>query len=139
QVYGHTGAAALALSAALFHIFNHSLFKPLLFLGAGAVLAATGTRDLEKLGGLIHRMPVTALFFLIGSFAIAALPPLNGFVSEWLAFQAVLQSPQLPDWGLKIMIPGAGAVLAMAAALAATVFVKAFGVGFLGRARSEAA
>jgi len=139
QAYSMDGAAALALSAALFHVLNHSLFKPLLFLGAGAVLSQTGTRDLERLGGLIHLMPATAVLFLVGSFAISALPPLNGFVSEWLAFQAVLQSPLLPDWGLKIVVPAAGAVLAMAAALAATVFVRAFGTAFLGRPRSDAA
>ncbi len=88
-------AAALALTAALFHVFNHSLFKSLLFFGAGAVLSATGERDLERLGGLIHRMPATALFFLVGCVAISALPPLNGFASEWLTFQAILLSPRL--------------------------------------------
>ena len=92
-------AAALALTAALFHVFNHSVFKSLLFYGAGAVLGATGERDMERLGGLIHRMPRTALAFLIGCMAISALPPLNGFVSEWLTFQAILVSPQLPPMG----------------------------------------
>ena len=87
-------AAALALTAALLHTFNHSLFKSLLFLGAGAVLTATGERDMEHLGGLIHRMPQTAFAFLVGCVAISALPPFNGFVSEWLTFQAILaQSP----------------------------------------------
>jgi hypothetical protein len=83
-------SAALALTAALFHILNHSLFKSLLFFGTGAVLTATGERDMERLGGLIHPMPWTALAFLIGAAAISALPPLNGFVSEWLTFQAIL-------------------------------------------------
>ena len=119
-------AAALALTAALFHVFNHSLFKSLLFFGAGAVLAATGERDMEHLGGLIHRMPQTAFVFLVGCVAISALPPLNGFVSEWLTFQAILLSPQLPSWGLKLLVPAVGALLALSAALAAACFVKAY-------------
>lgn len=132
-------AAALAMTAGLFHVLNHALFKSLLFFGAGAVLSATGKRDMEELGGLIHRMPATALAFLIGSAAISALPPLNGFVSEWLTFQAVLLSPQLPSWGLKLLIPATGALLALAAALAAGCFVRCFGIAFLGRPRTPAA
>jgi formate hydrogenlyase subunit 3/multisubunit Na+/H+ antiporter MnhD subunit len=132
-------AAALALTAALFHVFNHSLFKSLLFYGAGAVLTATGARDMERLGGLVHRMPLTAFAFLAGSVAISALPPFNGFVSEWLTFQAILVSPILPQWALKFMVPAVGAVLALSAALAAGCFVKAFGTTFLGRARSDVA
>ena len=132
-------AAALALTAALFHVLNHSLFKSLLFFGSGAVLTATGERDMEHLGGLIHRMPLTAFTFLIGCVAISALPPLNGFVSEWLTFQAILQSPDLPQWGLKILIPAVGALLALSAALAAACFVKAFGITFLGRPRTTVA
>jgi formate hydrogenlyase subunit 3/multisubunit Na+/H+ antiporter MnhD subunit len=139
QAYQVTWAAALALTAALFHVLNHSLFKSLLFFGSGAVLTATGERDMEHLGGLIHRMPLTAFTFLVGCVAISALPPLNGFVSEWLTFQAILQSPDLPPWGLKILIPGVGGLLALSAALAAACFVKAFGISFLGRARSPAA
>jgi len=130
--------AALAFTAALFHVFNHSLFKSLLFFGAGAVLSATGERDMDRLGGLIHRMPVTSVVFLIGAIAISALPPFNGFVSEWLIFQAVLQSPQLPQWGLKILVPAVGGLMALAAALAAACFVKAYGVTFLGRPRGPA-
>ncbi len=133
------GAAALALTAALFHVFNHSLFKSLLFYGAGAVLSATGERNMEHLGGLIHRMPYTSFAFLVGCAAISALPPLNGFVSEWLTFQAILQSTNLPQWGLKIMVPAVGGLLALSAALAAACFVKAFGVTFLGRPRSAVA
>lgn len=129
-------AAALALTAALFHVLNHTLFKSLLFFGAGAVLTATGERNMEKLGGLIHKMPVTSFVFLVGCVAISALPPFNGFVSEWLAFQAILQSPDLPQWGLKMMVPGIGGLLALSAALAAACFVKAFGITFLGRPRS---
>nr|WP_027053714.1 hydrogenase 4 subunit B [Mesorhizobium erdmanii] len=131
-------AAALALTAALFHALNHSFFKSLLFFGAGAVLTATGERDMEKLGGLIHRMPQTSFVFLVGCVAISSLPPFNGFVSEWLAFQAVLQSPDLPQWGLKVMVPAVGGLLALSAALAAACFVKAFGITFLGRPRSSA-
>jgi formate hydrogenlyase subunit 3/multisubunit Na+/H+ antiporter MnhD subunit len=132
-------AAALAMTAALFHVFNHSVFKSLLFFGSGAVLTATGQRDMEHLGGLIHRMPQTAFCFLVGCAAISALPPLNGFVSEWLTFQAILLHPNLPQWGLKIAIPADGAMLALSAALAAACFVKAFGVSFLGRPRSTVA
>src|SRR5712692_9733521 len=116
-------AAALAMTAALFHVLNHSIFKSLLFFGSGAVLTATGERDMEKLGGLIDGMPLTAFTFLAGCMAISALPPLNGFVSEWLTFQAILVSPQLPQWGLKLLVPAVGALLALSAALAAACFV----------------
>ena len=133
---GMGAAAALAFTAALFHVLNHSLFKSLLFFGAGAVLTGTGEREMERLGGLIHRMPWASFAFLVGCAAISALPPLNGFVSEWLTFQAILLSPALPQWGLKILVPSVGAVLALSAALAAACFVKAFGVTFLGRPRS---
>ena len=139
QANGLKTAAALAFTAALFHALNHSFFKSLLFFGAGAVLTATGERDMDKLGGLIHRMPFTSFVFLVGCVAISALPPFNGFVSEWLIFQAVLQSPELPQWALKIMVPAVGAMLALAAALAAACFVKTYGVTFLGRPRSTAA
>lgn len=132
-------ASALAMTAALFHVLNHALFKNLLFFGAGAILAATGERKMEKLGGLLNRMPATGLMFLVGSVAISALPPLNGFASEWLMLQAILLSPGLPQWALKLLIPAVGAMLALAAALAAACFVRAFGISFLGRARSEAA
>ncbi|WP_315715390.1 MULTISPECIES: hydrogenase 4 subunit B [unclassified Bradyrhizobium] len=136
---GMNAAAALAITAALLHVLNHSLFKSLLFFGAGAVLTATGERDMDRLGGLIHRMPVTSFLFLVGCMAISALPPLNGFVSEWLTFQAVLQSPDLARWLLKVMVPAAGGLLALAAALAGATFVKAFGITFLGRPRSTEA
>jgi formate hydrogenlyase subunit 3/multisubunit Na+/H+ antiporter MnhD subunit len=139
QANGMARAAALALTAALFHVLNHSIFKSLLFFGAGAVLTATGERDMERLGGLIHRMPLTSFAFLVGCVAISALPPLNGFVSEWLTFQAILQSPNLPQWGLKMMAPAVGGLLALSAALAAACFVKAFGTTFLGRPRSPSA
>ena len=136
---GMSAAAALALTAALFHVFNHSVFKSLLFFGAGAVLTSTTERDMERLGGLIHRMPYTAFAFLVGSAAISALPPFNGFVSEWLTFQAILLSPQLPQWVLKFVVPAVGGLLALSAALAAACFVKAFGITFLGRPRTDLA
>jgi formate hydrogenlyase subunit 3/multisubunit Na+/H+ antiporter MnhD subunit len=139
KAHGMPMAAALALTAGLLHVFNHSLFKSLLFFGAGAVLAQTGERNMEHLGGLVHRMPQTAFAFLVGCAAISALPPLNGFVSEWLTFQAILISPQLPSWGLKFLVPAVGALLALSAALAAACFVKAYGITFLGRARTLAA
>jgi hydrogenase-4 component B len=139
QANGLSAGAALAMTAALFHVFNHSVFKSLLFFGSGAVLTATGERDMEHLGGLIHRMPKTAFVFLVGSIAISALPPLNGFVSEWLTFQAIVLHPDLPQWGLKIAIPADGALLALSAALAAACFVKAFGICFLGRPRTAQA
>ena len=139
SAHGMQAPAALALTAALFHVLNHCLFKSLLFFGSGAVLTATGERDMEHLGGLIHRMPLTAFAFLTGCMAISALPPLNGFVSEWLTFQAILLSPALPSWALKLIVPAVGAMLALSAALAAACFVKAFGVTFLGRPRTPAA
>src|SRR5712664_2916454 len=132
-------AAAVAMTAALLHVLNHSIFKSLLFFGSGAVLTATGERDMEKLGGLIHGMPLTAFTFLVGCMAISALPPLNGFVSEWLIFQAILLSPDVPSWGIKLIVPAVGGMLALSAALAAACFVKAFGVSFLGRPRTTVA
>jgi formate hydrogenlyase subunit 3/multisubunit Na+/H+ antiporter MnhD subunit len=136
---GQALPAALAFTAALFHVFNHSLFKSVLFFGAGAVLGATGEKNIEKLGGLIRAMPRTAFVFLGGCVAIAALPPLNGFVSEWLVFQAILLTPALPQWVLKLLTPAVGVTLALSAALGAGAYVRAFGVVFLGRPRSPAA
>jgi hydrogenase-4 component B len=132
-------AAALALTAALFHCLNHSLFKSLLFFATGSVLNATGLRDIERLGGLIHKMPRTSFVFLGGCLAISALPPLNGFASEWLLFQAILKSPQLSQWSLKLIAPASGVALALSAALSTSCYVRAFGITFLGRARSDAA
>lgn len=136
---GIAAAAAVAMAAALLHSLNHSWFKSLLFLGAGAVLHATGRKDLDGLGGLIHRMPKTAFFWLIGALSISALPPLNGFVSEWLLFQAVLAGPVFPEPILRFLTPALCAMLALAAGLAAACFVRAFGAVFLGRPRSEEA
>lgn len=128
---------ALALVAALYHVLNHALFKGLLFLGAGAILHSTHERDLEQMGGLLRRMPWTGLFVLIGVLAIAGLPPLNGFVSEWLLFQAALQAWQLDSGVLRTLVPLAAAALALTAALVAVTFVKVFGIAFLGQARSR--
>lgn len=131
--------AALALVAALYHTVNHAAFKALLFLGAGSVLHATGTRNMEEMGGLVKRMPWTAACFLIGSIAIAGLPPLNGFVSEWLTFQALLQNLSVARPALNLVFALALAGLALTAGLAAACFVKAFGISFLGLPRSEEA
>ncbi len=134
---GHPALAALGLIAALYHCLNHALFKSLLFFGAGAVLQQSREQDLEKMGGLIRRMPVTAVCFLIGCISISALPPFNGFVSEWLTFQTALQGPVLANGILAALIPVAAAVLALTGALAAACFVKVYGVCFLGLPRSE--
>jgi len=136
---GHPLLAVLGLMAALYHTLNHAVFKALLFLGAGTVLREAGLRDLGRMGGLIRGMPATAFFFLVGSLAISALPPLNGFVSEWLTFQAALLSPALDHGVLRSIIPLAAAALALAGALTAMCFVKVFGVAFLGMPRSREA
>lgn len=128
--------AALALTAALYHVLNHALMKGLLFVGTGSVLHATGTRLMGGLGGLIRAMPWTATLMLIGVFAIAGLPPLNGFASEWLLLQAFLFTPGLTQPYLNMIIPVAAAAVALAAALAAYVMVKLYGVTFLGQPRS---
>ncbi|MDO8690670.1 MAG: proton-conducting transporter membrane subunit, partial [Dehalococcoidia bacterium] len=138
--FGQTAAAAIALVACLFHVLNHAVFKALLFLGAGAIQHAAHTRDLEKLGGLIRRMPWTAATFLIGAAAISALPPLNGFVSEWITFQSLLAL----GTSSSSVVVGVGAAvaagaLALTGGLAAFCFVKAFGISFLGMPRSESA
>jgi hydrogenase-4 component B len=137
--FGQSTLAALALVAGLFHTLNHGLFKSLLFLGAGAVLHATGTRNMEEMGGLIRRMPSTALYFLIGAIAISGLPPLNGFVSEWLTYQALLAGFGATTELTRVAFPIAGALLALTAALAAACFVKAFGITFLALPRSAEA
>lgn len=134
---GHRVLGSLALIAALYHSVNHALFKGLLFLGAGAILHSTHERDLEQMGGLLRRMPWTGLFFLVGCLSISALPPFNGFVSEWLTFQAALQAWQLDSGVLRSLIPITAAVLALTGALAAAGFVKVYGVAFLGQARSR--
>jgi hydrogenase-4 component B len=137
--YGLGGLAALGLVAALYHTLNHACFKALLFLGAGGVLHATGSRNMETLGGLVKRMPRTALCFLVGAAAISALPPLNGFVSEWLVLQALLGGAAIPRAEVAVLMPVAVAMLALTSGLAAACFVKAFGITFLGIPRSPEA
>jgi hydrogenase-4 component B len=131
--------AGIAFIAAFYHLINHSLYKALLFLGAGTVDDRAGTRDLNQLGGLIRAMPLTACAVLIGTLAISALPPFNGFVSEWLTLQTMLRSAELPSVPIKIIFALCGAGLALTAALAVTCFVKMFAMGFLGMARSAGA
>jgi len=133
----HLPFASFALIASLYHVLNHAVFKGLLFLGAGSVLSATHTRDMESLGGLIKNMPWTAACFLVGSVAISALPPLNGFVSEWMTFIALLSGFQCEGLGIRFFSPILASLLGLAGALAAMCFVKAFGVTFLGAPRSS--
>jgi hydrogenase-4 component B len=139
QSYGQPALAILGLAAGLYHTLNHACFKGLLFLGAGSVQHATGTRNMEALGGLIKRMPRTAAMFLLGSAAIAALPPLNGFASEWLVFQTLLGGAALPQPDVAVTMPIAAAMLALTSGLAVACFAKAFGITFLALPRSEAA
>ncbi|QDR82522.1 hydrogenase 4 subunit B [Sporomusa termitida] len=135
--YGQPTLAGLAWAAALYHVFNHAIFKSLLFMGAGAVMSATHTKEVEHLGGLIKKMPYTALFFLIGAAAISALPPLNGFVSEWFTFQALFLLPAAIGGVVgKLSAVVLIALLGLTGALAAACFVKAFGVTFLAKPRS---
>lgn len=133
----HSALAAIAFVAALYHLINHSLYKTLLFFGVGAVEAQTGRRDMDQLGGLIKWMPLTALGFLIGTLSIAALPPFNGFVSEWLTLQTMLRSAELTSNGAKLVFALCGAGLALTAALAMTCFVKVFAMSFLGMRRLD--
>lgn len=135
---GYGSLATLSLVAALFHTFNHAIFKALLFMGAGSVISQTHTKNIEAYGGLIKLMPITALFFLIGSMAISALPPFNGFASEWLTFQSLFAGLQIADKAQWAFVVGAGS-LAFTGGLAAACFVKVFGITFLARPRSDKA
>lgn len=137
RVAGFPQLAAIALIAAIFHTLNHAIFKCLLFLAAGSVLHSTGTRNMEELGGLIRPMPATALCFLIGAVAISGLPPLNGFVSEWLTYQSLLAGYGATLGLTRILFPIAGSMLALTGALAAACFVKAFGITFLALPRGS--
>jgi hydrogenase-4 component B len=128
--------ATVALVAALLHAINHSLFKSLLFLGAGAIADATHTLDIELLGGLLKRMRVTGTFFLIGCCSIIGLPLFNGFVSEWLMFRSFIEGAELQGISSSIVLPLMAGVLALIGGLAAACFAKIYGVAFLGRARS---
>jgi hydrogenase-4 component B len=134
--YGQLALAGIAFVAAFYHMINHSVYKALLFLGAGALDDRAGTRDLNKLGGLIRQMPWTAACFLAGALSITALPPFNGFVSEWFTLQTMLRSAELSSTVVRIVFALCGATLALTAALAVTCFVKAFAMGFLGMTRS---
>jgi len=137
HAYGMNVLAALALAATLYHCLNHALFKSLLFLATGSVMHATRHRSLGKLGGLIRHMPWVSAVALVGTLAIAGLPPLNGFASEWMLFQAFLLTPGLPNSYLNMLVPVAAAALALAVALAGYVMVKFYGVVFLGLPREE--
>jgi hydrogenase-4 component B len=135
--HGNGDLAAVAVAASLTHVLNHAIFKGLLFLGAGSVLMATGTRQIERFGGLLRRMPLTGLFFLVGAMAISAMPLLNGFPSEWLTFQALLRGFASTPGIMRLNFPLAGALLALTSALAATCFVRAFGISFVALPRSS--
>jgi hydrogenase-4 component B len=139
QTFGLTHLAGLGLLAALYHTLNHAMFKSLLFLGAGAVSFATHTRNMEEYGGLIRTMPWTAFLVLVGAASIAALPPTNGFVSEWMTFQSLFLGFGIPDLLFKILMPIAAAMLALTGALAVACFAKAYGLSFLAMPRSPAA
>jgi formate hydrogenlyase subunit 3/multisubunit Na+/H+ antiporter MnhD subunit len=136
---GNRTLASLLIAAALLHALNHAGFKTLLFLGAGSVVRSTGMRDLDSMGGLVSRMPATTAFFAVGALAAAALPPGNGFVSEWLLVQGLIHGLPGADAVVAVAMPLAVGVVALTAGLGVATFVKAFGVGFLARARSEAA
>jgi len=139
SVTGHRALAALAMLAALFHLINHSVFKGCLFLGAGAVERATGTRDLDRLGGLARRLPLTAVLFAIGAFSISALPGFNGFASEWLLLESLLHGFAAHGAATLVALLAGVAALALTGGLTAAAFVKALGIGFLGQPRSDGA
>jgi hydrogenase-4 component B len=134
---GGTVLAVLGFLAALYHMLNHAFFKGLLFLGAGSVIKATGTRDLNHMGGLAHRMPWTALTFLIGALAVTAIPPLNGFVSEWFTYQALLNAANTGLFALRVFAPLFAVLLAIAGAIAVMVYIKVYGSAFAGPTRDK--
>ncbi len=136
---GMPALSTLSLLAALFHSFNHALFKSLLFMAAGSVVAATHTRNMEEMGGLVHRMPFTAGLFSVGAIAIAAFPPLNGFISELMLFESLFFGLQVVDPLTKVLLIFALSLFALTGALAAACFVKAFGITFLALPRSDRA
>ncbi|HUH67436.1 MAG TPA: proton-conducting transporter membrane subunit [Mycobacterium sp.] len=135
--YGQPMLGAFLLLAALYHVANHGLYKTLLFLQAGVIEHATGTRDMDRLGGLIHRLPRTAVISMIGTLGIATLPPLNGFVSEWLIFQGLFQGFRIPSHVVGILIVVAAACLGLTGGLAVCAFVRAYGIPFLGMPRTK--
>jgi hydrogenase-4 component B len=137
--YGQRAIGAFLLIVALYHSLNHGVYKTLLFLEAGVIEHTTGTRNLDRLGGLIHRLPRSAVICLIGTVAIAALPPFNGFVSEWMLFQGLFQGFRISSHTVGILIVLAGAIIALTGGLAINAFARAYGIPFLGMARSRAA
>ena len=134
--YHLTALSILALVASMYHTINHAFFKGLLFMGAGSVVYATHTKDIEKLGGLVKQMPWTSMLFLVGAVSIAGLPPFNGFVSEWLGLQAILSSSQIPSTLLQISIAFASLPFALTIGLGAAAFVRLFAMTFLSKTRS---
>lgn len=139
RAYHLTALAAIAAIVTLYHILNHAVYKGLLFLCAGSVQHATGTRELGKLGGLIRLMPWTTLFFIVAALAISAVPPLNGYISEWMVLETLLQSFAIPDTLTKVVIAFSGGMLALTAAIAVTAFVRACAVTFLALPHSKEA
>ncbi|MEV0908230.1 proton-conducting transporter transmembrane domain-containing protein [Streptomyces hokutonensis] len=137
--HGDRPLAALALAVGLLHMVNHAAFKALLFCAAGSVLRATGVRDLDRLGGLRARMPATAGLFAFAALGAVALPPGNGFISEWLLLQSLIHGLQVPGVAVAVVLPLSVALIALSAGIAAAAFVKALGVGFFARPRSEEA
>ncbi|MBF6156808.1 hypothetical protein IU493_31715 [Nocardia terpenica] len=135
--YGQRLLGAFLLLAALYHVANHGLYKTLLFLEAGVIEHATGTRDMDRLGGLVHRLPRTSMISMVGTLGIAALPPLNGFVSEWLIFQGLFQGFRIPSHLIGILIVVAAAALGLTGGLAVNAFVRAYGIPFLGMPRTH--
>ena len=136
---GQPRVAALAMVSALLLVVNHAAFKSTLFLASGSIQSATGTRDLDRLGGLLRSMPVSGPVFLIGALSVAALPPFNGFVSEWVLFQSLLHAIPSPTTQVVVMVALGVATLALTGGLTVVAFVKATGIGLLGRARSPEA
>ncbi len=139
SAYGQAALAAFLLLAALYHTLNHGTYKTLLFLEAGVIEHAAGSRDMDRLGGLIRGLPSSAVVSLVGTLGIAALPPLNGFVSEWLVFQGLFQGFRIPSHLVGILIVVAGAAMALTGGLAINAFIRAFGIPFLGMPRSRRA
>jgi hydrogenase-4 component B len=139
SAFGLTAASVLSLTAAMFHLINHAVFKGLLFLGAGSIHYATGLRNIEQMGGLLKKMPVTGALFLIGSLAISAIPPFNGFASEWLTFQSILQAGLISNTTVQLLVLLTVPALALTGGLAAATFIKAFGFSFLALPRDERA
>ncbi len=137
--YGQRGLWAFLLLAGLYHVANHGTYKTLLFLEAGVVEHAAGTRDMDRLGGLVHRLPRSAVIALVGTLGIAALPPLNGFVSEWLIFQGLFQGFRTGSHLIGILIVLAAAALGLTGGLAIYAFVRGYGIPFLGMPRTRPA